>query len=223
MQFGRAFTYMFQDDGWLGKLAPAALLIILCAVPIIGLAALGGLLGWLAEIAHSVSRGQPRPLPSWKRFGKKVNAGLAVLLAVLVYHLPAAILAGLLYVFGPIIAVSLFGGIAFVGIVAAFLPLLFIYTAVAWAMLAVGLMRYAETGDKGAFYRFGRLFRRLQANIDLTLQWLLYAFAANIALFILLPFALLGLILYFPVHGYLIGSYGRMLRAAEYAHRQGLR
>ena len=145
------------------------------------------------------------------------------MLAVGVYHSPPLILLGLLHILNPLLAASLFGGIAFVGIVAVFLPLLFIYVAVAWSMLAIGLMRYGETGDKGAFYRFGKLFRRLQTNIDLTLQWLLYSIAANILLFILTPFALLGLILYFPVHGYLIGSYGRMLRAAEYAHRQGLR
>lgn len=223
MQFGRAFTYMFQDGGWLGKLTLAALLIILCGVPIIGLIALCGLLGWLTEIVHNISHNQPRPLPSWRRPYKKAKKGLPVLLAVGVYHSPPLILLGLLHILNPLLAASLFGGIAFVGIVAVFLPLLFIYAAVAWSMLAIGLMRYGETGDKGAFYRFGKLFRRLQTNIDLTLQWLLYSIAANILLFILTPFALLGLILYFPVHGYLIGSYGRMLRAAEYAHRQGLR
>ena len=221
MQFGRAFTYMFQDDGWPGKLAPAALLIILCAVPIIGLMALCGLLGWLTEIAHNVSHG--RPPPSWSHPHQKFQKGLPVLLAVLVYHSPPLILLGLLHILNPPLAASLFGGIAFVGIVAVCLPLLFIYTAVAWSMLAIGLMRYGESGDRGAFYRFGKLLRGLQTNIDLTWQWLLYAFAANILLFILTPFALLGLILYFPAHGYLIGSYGRMLRAAEYAHRQGLR
>ena len=223
MQFGRAFTYVFRDGGWPGKMALAALFIILCFVPIVGLIALCGLLGWLTEIAHNVSCGESSPLPSWKHPHQKVQKGLPVLLAVLVYHSPPLILLGLLHILNPRLAASLFGGIAFVGIVAVLLPILFIYTAMAWSMLAIGLMRYGETGDKGAFYRFGKLFRRLQTNIDLTWQWLVYSMAANALLFILTPFALLGLILSFPVHGYLIGRYGRMLRAAEYAHRQGLR
>ena len=223
MPFGRAFSYPFQDKHWPNKLARTALLIILSGIPIIGLIALCGLLGYLTEITRNTAHSHPRPLPKWEHFDKKVHTGASVLLAVLVYNLPPVILAGLLYVFGPVIAVSLFGGIAFVGIVAGLLPLMFIYMAVAWSMLAIGLMRYAETGDKGEFYRFGKLFRRLQANIELTLQWALYSIAANIVLFILMPFALLGLILYFPVHGYLIGSYGRMLRASEEAYRQGSR
>ena len=223
MQFGRALFYSFDDKRWLNKLARTALLMVLCGIPLIGLIPLCGLLGYLTEIVRNVSQSHPRPLPNWERFGSKVGAGFAVLLAVLVYNLPPVILAGLLYVFNPMIAVSLFGGIAFVGIVAGLLPLLLIYAAVAWSMLAVGLMRYAETGDKGEFYRFGKLFRRLQTDAGLTLQWLLYCVAANIALVILMPVALLGLALYFPAHGYLIGSYGRRLQASEYACRQGSR
>lgn len=223
MQFGRALFYSFDDQRWLNKLARTVLLTVLCGIPLMGLIPLCGLLGYLTEIVRNVSQSHPRPLPNWERFGKKVKQGLSVLLAVLVYNLPPVILAGLLYVFNPMIAVSLFGGITFVGIVAGLLPLLLIYTAVAWSMLAVGLMRYAETGDKGEFYRFSKLFRRLQTDIALTLQWLLYCAAANIALFILMPFALLGLALYFPVHGYLIGNYSRMLQASEQAHRQGSR
>lgn len=223
MQFGRALFYPFDDKRWLNKLARTALLIVLCGIPLMGLIPLCALLGYLTEIVRNVSRSHPRPLPNWERFGKKVNQGFSVLLAVLVYNLPPLILAGLLCAFSPMIAVSLFGGITFVGIVAGLLPLLFIYTAVAWSMLAVGLTRYAETGDKDDFYRFGKLFRRLQTDIALTLQWLLYSAAANIMLFILMPVALLGLALYFPVHGYLIGSYGRMLQASEQACRQGSR
>jgi len=223
MPFGRAFIYPFSDKGWPGKLARTALLTLLCGLPVIGLVALCALLGCLTELVHNVISGHPRPLPNWNRFGKKVSQGAAVLLAVLVYHLPPVMALCLLYGFSQMLALSLFGGLAFVGIVAGILPLLFIYMALTWPMLAVGLMRYAETGDQGEFFRFSKLFRSLQTDAELTLQWLLYALAANIALFILMPFALLGLVLYFPVHGYLIGSYGRRLQAAEQAYRQGPR
>ena len=223
MQLKYALFYVFKNKRWLLKLAEIALLILLCGIPFAGLIALCALLGWLTEIVHNVSRGQLRPLPDWDHLGEKVSRGLPLLLAVLVYNLPPLILLCLLAALNPLLGASLFGGIAFVGIVAGLLPLLCIYALLAWTMLAVGLLRYGESGDRGEFYRFGKLFRSVQTNAGLSLQWALYSTAANIVLIMLIPAALLGLVLYFPAHGYLIGVYGRRLRAAETAYRQGLR
>ena len=116
---------------------------------------------------------------------------------------------------------SLFGGLTFLGVVVGILPFLALYFAVAWSLLAIGLVQYAETWEPAAFYQFNRLLSGLQNHSGLTLQWLIYSLAASLLLVALLPVALLGLIFFFPVQGYLTGNYGRRLRAANLAYRQG--
>ena len=221
MDFLRAFTFVFKDRHCLIKLAETALFVLLCPVPVIGLICLCALLGYLAEIIHNVSNDYPRPLPVWDHIGEDIGKGVHVLLAIVVYHLPPLIVIALLYAFRDVIAVSLFGGLTFVGILSGILPFLMIYVAFAWSLLAIGLVHYAETWETDAFYQFNKLLRGMQSNSILTLQWLVYSMAASMLLFVLLPVALVGLILFFPVQGYLTGNYGRQLRAAKLAYRQG--
>jgi len=203
------------------KLAETALLIVLCPAPVIGLFCLCALLGYLAEIIHNVSNDYPRPLPVWDHIGEDISKGARVLLAILLYHAPPLIVIGLLYFVREALAVSLFGSLTFAGVLAAILPFLMLYLAFAWTLLAIGLVHYAESWDAGAFYHFGKLLRSMGNHSVLTLQWLIYSLAASMLLLVLLPVALLGLILFFPVQGYLTGNYGRQLRAAKLAYRQG--
>ena len=220
MEFVRAFTFIFRDRRWLSKSAEIAVFLVLCPVPVIGLICLCTLLGYLAEIIHNVSNDYPRPLPVWDHIGEDIGKGIPVLLAIIVFNLPPLILIALLYAFRNVIAVSLFGGITFVGILTLLLPVFILYLAFAWSLLTIGLVRYAETWEKDAFYQINRSLRSLQNNGTLTLQWLIAMMAANIVLLLLTPLALLGAILFIPVQGYLAGSYGRKLRAANFAFRQ---
>ena len=225
MEFGRAFTYIFEDKEWVSKLVLTVILVIVSFIPIFGLLAVCALLGYITEIIKNVRNGHPRPLPKWVNYGDKMTRGAYVLLAWIIYNLPLILVSTLLYTFSTNIGASIFGSLAYVLIVFCALPLLFIYTAVAWTMLAVGVIRYGDTGDSGVFYQFGKLFRVLQSNTSLTIQWILYSIATNIALSIvgLIPclgwIAVLGLA--YPVHGYLIGQYGRMLGTSEQAYRDG--
>lgn len=222
MEFLRAFTYVFQDRHWLGKLAETALFVILCPLPIVGVFSFCVLLGYLIQIIHNVSNDYPRPLPEWDHIGENVGKGFPVLLAIILYHAPAMIALALLYAFRNSIAVSLFGGITFIGVFTAALPFLLLYCAFAWSLLAIAIVRYAETWETDSFYQIDRLLRSLQTDGVITLQWLVAAIAASILLLMLLPVALLGLVLCIPVHGYLTGSYGRRLRASKLRYRRGL-
>ena len=116
MDFVKAFTYVFKDRRCLIKLAEIGLFIVLCAVPVVGLICLCALLGYLAELIHNVSNDYPRPLPVWDHVGEDIGKGFPILLAIVVYHLPVLVVLTLLYAFRNVIAVSLFGGITFVGI-----------------------------------------------------------------------------------------------------------
>lgn len=216
MEFLRAFTYMFRDQRWLIKLAETAVLVVLCPVPVIGLLCLCALLGYLAAIIHNVSSDYPRPLPEWDHIGEDIGKGAHVLMALAVYHLPPMIVIALLYGLRESLAVSLFGSITFTGVLAAIMPFLMIYLILAWALLAIGLAQYAESWDSGAFYQVNKLLRSLGNHGALTLQWLVYSLAASMILLALLP---IGLFLFFPVQGYLVGNFGRRLRAARLAMR----
>ena len=221
MDFIRAFTYISEDRRRLVKLGATAIVAWLCAVPVIGLISFCALLGYLAELIHNVGNDYPRPLPEWGRIGEKISKGLPVLLAIIVYHLPLVIAVMFLYVFRHVIAVSLFGGITFLSILSGLAPLMGLYLALVWSLLAVGLARYAEAWEAASLYQLSRLLRSLHKHSTLALQWLIASLAANIILLALLPVALLGLLLFVPVQGYLAGSYGRRLRAERMALRRG--
>lgn len=225
MEFGRAFTFAFEDKEWVSKLVMTVVIVIASAVPIFGLLAVCALLGYITDIAKNVRNGHPRPLPKWTDYGDKITRGAYVLLATLIYNLPLLLLTILMYSFSAIIGESLFGGLAYVLIFVCMLPILFIYQLIAWSMLAIGLIQYGDTGDNGVFYRFGKLFRVIQYNVGLTLQWVFYSVAANVLLSILFAIPCIGWIatpaLYIPIHGFLMGQYGRKLGASERAFRAG--
>ena len=210
MGFMRAFMFVFNDRHWLIKLLETALFAALCLLPVIGLICLCALLGYLAEIIHNVSRAYPRPLPEWDHIGEDIGKGVHVLMAIALYHIPLVVVVGILYIARETLAVSLFGSLTFAGVLAAILPLLLIYLAFAWALLATGLVNYAETWDAGAFYQVDKLLRSLGNHSVLTAQWLLTSLAASIFLLLLLP---LAPFLFIPVQGYLTGVYGRRLHA----------
>lgn len=212
MERMRAVTFIFKDRRWLIKLGETALFVVLCPVPVIGLLCLCALLGYLAEIIHNFSRDYPRPLPEWDHIGEDISKGAHVLMAMALFHLPLLLIVGLLYVARETLALSLFGSLTFAGVLAAIMPLLLMYLLFAWTLLAIGLVDYAESWDAGAFYQFNKLLRGLGNHGLLTLQWLVYSLAASMILLLLLP---LAPFLFFPVHGYVTGSFGRRLQAAR--------
>lgn len=214
----KGLTKFSADRSLLVKLGETAVFVLLLPVPVIGLICLCALLGYLAEIVRNVSNGYPRPLPAWNHIGEDISKGLPVFIALLLYHLPPLLALAFLYAFRGVIAVSLFGGITFVGIVTSLMPLLLVYLAFAWSLFALALSRYAETWQSDSFYQFNRLLRTLQINSALTLKWLISSLAASIVLLALSPLLLLGPILFVPVQGLLLGRFARRLRIARNAY-----
>lgn len=215
----RAITYIFDDSGWLKKMAELALFGVLCFTPVIGIIPLCALLGYLTEIIHNVMNDYPRPLPEWDHIGEDVGKGFHVLIALIVYSLPPlAAMLGLNAV-GAALGESLFGEIAALGLLSLLLPLLFIYVLIAGSVFAIGFARYADTWEKDELYRFGPSINSIRDNPGLTLQWLIASLALSMVLLALLPVLGLGAILFFPAHGWLIGRFGGRLRSAKRNYR----
>ena len=69
MDFGKAFGYVFEDEGWVSKVLIGGLVAL---IPIIGSLVVSG---YSYKIAQNVARGAARPLPEWNEFGDALARG----------------------------------------------------------------------------------------------------------------------------------------------------
>ena len=88
MDIGQSVTYIFDDDDWPSKVGLGALVGM---IPVLSFAAVG----YEAQVARNVARGDPRPLPTWDELGRFFVDGFWLSLARLIYSLPALALFGL--------------------------------------------------------------------------------------------------------------------------------
>lgn len=85
MDFGRAFSYVFDDPDWFKKIGIVALVSL---IPLIGQIVA---LGWALRVTRNVINADPSPLPSLD-FGADIGLGFQALIIGLVYSLPIIIL-----------------------------------------------------------------------------------------------------------------------------------
>ena len=85
MDYGTAFSYVFQDKDWIKKILIGAVITL---VPIVNFA----LLGYTIEIMRRVARGETEVLPDWGQFGELFKKGLLGFVVGLVYLLPVILI-----------------------------------------------------------------------------------------------------------------------------------
>lgn len=90
MDYGKSFTYLFEDKNWITKFLIG---VVLSIIPIIQFATYG----YLVEIIKNVRDGSKEPLPEWDNFGELFISGFKIFLGSMAYALPA-ILASFLFV-----------------------------------------------------------------------------------------------------------------------------
>lgn len=217
MRFGQAFTYVFNDKAWFEKLALVVILGAFAMIPIFGLIAVAVLLGYMLDLVANMLRRQKNPLPVWDRFGDKVARGGTLMGAMLVYNIPNLLLAGC-----SMTALGIFprdtGGAAFsLAFLCCITPFMFIYTVLAWTMLALGAARYAETGNAQALYQFGRLFSDIRQHQGSVAQWIIGTLLVNLVCIVLAIIPCLGwvplLAFALPWHGYMLGQFAVIARS----------
>jgi hypothetical protein len=95
MDFGKAFTFMFEDPDWLRKLgigtAVGAVAVLLMPF-LIGIIPFMMVIGYTVETLRNVTRGEERPMPEWNDWGLFLSLGFKVLAASFVWALPAILL-----------------------------------------------------------------------------------------------------------------------------------
>ena len=72
MDYGKSFTFVFEDEKWISKFAVGVLITL---VPILNFATYG----YVIQLLKNVRDGEEKPLPEWDDFGKFFVDGLKFL------------------------------------------------------------------------------------------------------------------------------------------------
>lgn len=216
MDISRAFTFTFEDKQWVEKLVLILVMSLLSGIPLFGLIAAAALLGYSVQMIENMRSGEPNPLPRWDNIADLITRGGNVLVAIIVYMLP-----NVFALCCTVTALSASGDNEFFGggfaatAMCCLIPVLLVYNLLAWPMLALGTVRYAEIGKINVFFEFGDLFAGLQRNSNLTIQWVIYTVLANLALGLLAIIPCIGWIavpaLSLPIQTHLLGQYALLL------------
>jgi len=160
MDFGLAFSYVFEDEDWVKKLALASVLC-LTGIGIIPV------LGWGIEVMKRVIKEDPEPLPNWSEFGQYFVKGLLVILVGFVYSLPVIVIGScnagagvLLGNTGEDFATPL------IWILTTCLSCLYIFYGVGISLvIPAALGNYAASGEFGSVFKLGEIFRIVRNNL----------------------------------------------------------
>ena len=86
--FGRAFTYVFEDENWFSKILVGSFFVLLSLF----LVGIPFVLGYVVEIVQNVADGRSRPLPEWTGLGDKFVKGLVLAFGLLMWSIPSFVL-----------------------------------------------------------------------------------------------------------------------------------
>ena len=187
MDFGKAFTYMIEDPDWTMKMVIGALIVLITPF-LLGIPFLL-LLGYQVAITRQVMEDEVNPLPSWDDIGRLFIDGLNMVIALLVYSLPAWVLlcVGFAAIFLPALSggdEEMAGALAGIGIgIYAIMFCLFILVALVLAFITPALnIQYARTGQLGSLFRFAEIVEMTRENLAEVLLSVVALIGANLVL-----------------------------------------
>jgi hypothetical protein len=223
MDIGSAFSFVFDDEQWLKKLAigggiALGSMILLPALGL-GLLLLLPLLGYMLEVLKNVRDGQLRPLPEWTDFGSFFKTGLAIFGISLIYNIPAIILSCAAGTANSLPELMELDSDAAGAIAIAAACLYCIQTLVSIltnAIIPAAWIRYAQVGTFGSAFQFGEIFGFIRANLgDYLIAILLSWVASFIAVFGII-LCLIGVVFTF-FWSLLVSAnlYGQLARKAQ--------
>jgi len=200
MDVAKAFTFVPEDEQWVGKIGIGALITLLSFLII----PIPLLVGYMVGVARNVMNGVPQPLPVWEDWGQLFKDGLAIIVALLVYTLPFWLLA----CFAGVATVG-FGGMAeanedaaAAGMMATFGLagcLMFLFWLALFFLSPAIFVQYIRAGELGATFRFGEVAAIARDNIGHILVVFLVTLGVNFVLGLIL-----GVISIIPCIGWII-------------------
>ncbi len=160
MDFGLAFSYVFEDEDWLKKIALASLLC-LTGIGIIPV------LGWGLEVIRRVIKEEPEPLPDWSEFGQYFVKGILVVLVAFIYSLPIIVVGSCNAGAGTLLGNT---GEDFstpaIWILTTCLSCLYIIYGLGISLVVpAALGNYAASGEFGSVFKLGKIFKIVKDNL----------------------------------------------------------
>ena len=176
MDWGKSFTYMFDDKDWVTKVLIGGLLSL---IPVVNLV----VVGYVLKALKNVAEGAEQPLPAWDDFGDYFMKGLVSVLGALVWAIPIFILAGITAVLswltGYDSADTTQVSTPFVLCIWSMSCVSGLYGLFLGLVLPAAFAQYAVRGDFGAFFRFGDIFKFIKVNLGNYIVALLLACVAQ--------------------------------------------
>lgn len=163
--FVAPFTFVFDDPRWVQKILIGGL-FQLAAFLLIGIFFI---LGYMARLTRNVAARMQYPLPEWDDLGAYFSEGVKLFVVALIYALPIVLIIGAMIV--PMIFVAAAGQghetadditgmmMGCVGCLIAPISLLMSF----W--IPAALLMTIMTGELGAAFDFGRIWRFIRGNI----------------------------------------------------------
>ena len=198
MDIGKAFTFVTEDEGWIGKIAIGGVIVLFSflIIPAFFLS------GYQLAVMRNVMNGEEFPLPKWENWGRLFMDGLYVAVATFVYTLPI----WLLVCIGLILNLVVFmpdsdASGAAVTTVWTCVGCLIILFSLALAFLIPSIyIQYTRTSDFGSLFRFGEVVAIARENVGDIFITFLVAVGAGLVL------SLISTILSVTVCGGIIAS-----------------
>lgn len=232
MDFGKAFTFVFEDEGWIRKLGFGGLIffigLLLLVIP-----GILYVLGYQVVVGRRVYNGDDQPMPEPDDFGAIIKEGLMFLIISFAYVIPILVVSVPFTIVGAIMSDS--GGAEEVAGILIFAgSCLSILFGLAMAFFIPGVIaQYIRTGELGAAFRVGEIWTDIvQPNLVNLLLIILAVFAAQLIVQLVVGLSVITIcgpiILAFPAgiwtsafQGHLYGQLALMSGAPSKADQMG--
>lgn len=193
MDIAKAFTFVTEDERWVGKIGIAALITLLSFLII----PIPLLVGYMVGVVRNVKDGVVNPMPEWDNWGLLFKDGLSIIVAQLVYTLPFWLLsciAGVATVGMGSLAdanedIAAAGMFATFGLVGC---LTLVFVVALFFLSPAIVIQYVRTNELGSAFRFGEVFAIAKENAGNIVLIALVTFGIAIVLNIVI--GILGLI-----------------------------
>ncbi len=181
---GNAFSYMFDDEDWIKKLAIGGGIILIS--PLLLFLPLLLLGGYMLQTLKNVRDGQPKPLPEWTDFGDLFMKGLMLAVIGFIYNIPSMVIQfpslGLNILLSNPEQFNLDENLVMVlSITVACLSCLqFVVSLLCAAILPAAIISYAQDDAFGSAFRLGQMFKFISSNIGDYIVAILLSWVAGI-------------------------------------------
>lgn len=150
MDIGKSISFVFEDKKWIEKVLIGALITlgtILLSWTVIGAIVGAALLGgYMIELVRNVRRDETTPLPEWNNWGEKIVLGIKYGIVLIIWLLPALVVAIPLGILSGIFSNSDAQG--FFGVLwTCFSCLVSLYSLLILVATPAITLRFAERGD----------------------------------------------------------------------------